>query len=90
MQPVLTAMRFPGGGSVWQGDSIHAQNAPTHRTEMRDESAKSKGKPPNCTTFVDQVVPGAYDPFELREHPGYRLRSPGQNSESVEAEEDTS
>ena len=39
-------------------DSIHAQNAPTHRAEMRDESAKSKGKPPNCTTFVDQVVPG--------------------------------
>ena len=26
--------------------------------EMGDESAKSKGKPPNCTTFVDQVVPG--------------------------------
>ena len=57
---------------------------------MRDESAKSKGKPPNCTTFVDQVVPGAYDPFELREHPWYRLRSPGQNSESLEAEEETS
>ena len=39
-------------------DSIHAQNAPPPRAEMRDESAKSKGKPPNCTTFVDQVVPG--------------------------------
>jgi hypothetical protein len=25
---------------------------------MGDESAKSKGKPPNCTTFVDQVVQG--------------------------------
>jgi hypothetical protein len=24
---------------------------------MRDDSSKSKGKPPNCTTFVDQVVP---------------------------------
>jgi hypothetical protein len=39
-------------------DSIHAQNAPPHRAEMRDESAKSKGKPPNCTTFVVQFVPG--------------------------------
>ena len=58
MQPVLTAMRFPGGGGVGQGDSIHAQNAPPNRAEMGDESAKSKGKPPNCTTFVDQVVPG--------------------------------
>ena len=43
MQPVLTAMRFPGGGGVGQGDSIHAHNAPPHRAEMRDESAKSKG-----------------------------------------------
>jgi hypothetical protein len=43
---------------VAQGDSIHVQNAPPHRAEMRDESAKSKGKPPNRTTFVDQVVPG--------------------------------
>jgi hypothetical protein len=25
---------------------------------MADESAKSKGKPPNCTTFVVQFVPG--------------------------------
>jgi len=59
-----------------------------HPAEMRDESAKSKGKPPNWTTFVD---PGAADnPFELREHPGCGLRSPGQNSESVEVEEDTS
>jgi hypothetical protein len=39
-------------------DSIHAQNAPPHRAEMRDESAKSKGKPSNCTTFVVQFVPG--------------------------------
>ena len=39
-------------------DSIHAQNAPPHPAELRDESAKSKGKSPNCTTFVDQVVPG--------------------------------
>ena len=39
-------------------DSIHAQNAPPHRAEMRDESAKSKGKPPNC--------------FELKKTPGYR------------------
>ena len=39
-------------------DSIHAQNAPPNCAEMGDESAKSKGKPPNCTTFVDQVVPG--------------------------------
>ena len=36
-----------------------------------------------CTVAAD-------NPFELREHPGYRLRSPGQNSESVESEEDTS
>jgi hypothetical protein len=63
---------------VAQGDSIHAQNAPPHRAEMRDESAKSKGKPPNCTTLVDKVVPGLL------------TRSPGQNSESVEAEEETS
>ncbi len=27
-------------------DSIHAQNAPTHCAEMRDELTKSKGKPP--------------------------------------------
>ena len=39
-------------------DSIHAQNAPPHRAEMRDESAKSKGKPPKSTAFVVQVVPG--------------------------------
>ena len=58
MQPVLTDMRFPGGGDVELVDSIHAQNAPPPRAEMGDESAKSKGKPPNCTTFVDQVVPG--------------------------------
>jgi hypothetical protein len=64
----LSALRFPRAGSVELGDSIHAQNAPPHRSEMRDESAKSKGKPPNRTA----------------------LRSPGQNSESVEAEEETS
>ena len=58
MQPVLTAMRFPGWGAVGQGDSIHAQNAPPHPAELRDESAKSKRKPPNYTTFVDQVVLG--------------------------------
>ena len=38
---------------------------------------------PSCTGAAD-------NPFELREHPGYRLRIAGQNSESVEAEEDTS
>jgi len=43
---------------VGQDDSIHAQNAPPNRAEMGEESAKSKGKPPTCTTFVDQVVPG--------------------------------
>ena len=58
MHPVLTTLRFPGAGGVGQGDSIHAQNAPPHPAEMGDESAMSKGKPPNCTTFVDQVVPG--------------------------------
>ena len=31
---------------------------PAKQRGMGDESAKSKGKPPNCTTFVDQVVPG--------------------------------
>ncbi len=46
-------------------DSIHAQNAPPHRAEMRDESAKSKGKPPNGTTFVVQFVPA----FELKKTP---------------------
>ena len=46
-----------GAEDVELVDSIHAQNAPTHRAEMRDDSSKSKGKPPNCTTFVDQVVP---------------------------------
>ena len=39
-------------------DSIHAQNAPPNCAEMGDESAKSKGKPPHCTTFVVQFVPG--------------------------------
>jgi hypothetical protein len=38
---------------------------------------------PSCTGAVD-------DPFELWEHPGYGLRSPGKNPESVEAEEETS
>jgi len=61
MQPVLTTLRFPGAGGVELVDSIHAQNAPPHPAEIRDESAKSKGKPLNCTTFVDQVVPGALD-----------------------------
>ena len=58
LQPVLTTLRFSGAGGVELVHSIHAQNAPPHRAEMGDESAKSKGKPPNCTTFVDQVVPG--------------------------------
>ena len=58
MQPVLTDMRFPGGGDVELVDSIHAQNVPPHCAEMRDDSAKSKGKPPNCTTFVVQFVQG--------------------------------
>ena len=57
LQPVLTTLRFPGAGGMGQGDSTHAQNAPPHPAEIRDESAMSKGKPPNCTTFVDQVVP---------------------------------
>ena len=35
--------------SLWD-----TQNAPPHRVEMRDESAKSKGKPPNPTSFVVQ------------------------------------
>ncbi len=48
-------------------DFIHAQNAPPHRAELRDELAKSKGKPPNCTTFVDQVVPGLLTTLELRQ-----------------------
>jgi len=39
-QPVLTTLRFPGAGGVARGDFIHAQNAPPHRAEMRDESAK--------------------------------------------------
>ncbi len=46
-------------------DSIHAQNPPHHGVagpppvwrEVRDESAKSKEKPPNCTSFVVQFVP---------------------------------
>ena len=46
LQPVLTTLRFPGAGGVGQGDCIHAQNASPHRAEVRDESAKSKGKPP--------------------------------------------
>jgi hypothetical protein len=43
---------------VAQVHFIHAQNAPPNRAEMGDESAKSKGKPPNCTTFVVQFAPG--------------------------------
>ena len=39
-------------------DSIHAQNASPHHAEMRDESAKSKGNPPNPTAFAVQFVPG--------------------------------
>jgi hypothetical protein len=106
LQSALTTLRLMGAGSLGQGDSIHAQDAPPHRAEIRDrervlfmgtrfsnlydESSKSKGKPPNPTAFAVPIVPGqrGYDPFELREHPGYGLRSPGQNSESVEAEED--
>ena len=42
MQPVLSALLFPGGGGVAQGDSIHAQNALPRRAETRDESANSK------------------------------------------------
>jgi hypothetical protein len=70
---------FLGAGDVELVDSIHAQNAPPHRAELRDESAKSKGKVPNCTIHsVWTNCTGAADnPFELREHPGYRLRSPG-------------
>ena len=37
---------------------FHTQNAPPHPMEIRDESAKSKGKPSNRTAFADQVVPG--------------------------------
>ena len=36
LQPVLT-LRFPCAGGVAQGDFIHAQNAPSHCAEMRDE-----------------------------------------------------
>ena len=68
--PVLTTLRFLGAEDVELVDSIHAQNAPPHRAEMRDESAKSKGKPPNCTTFRGPICTGAADnPFELRKHP---------------------
>ncbi len=58
MQPILTAMRFPGGGGVELVDSIHAQNAPPRPAEMRDESSKSEGKPKNPTAFAVQFVPG--------------------------------
>ena len=87
LHPVLTTLRFSGAEDVELVASIHAQNASPHRPEMRDESAKSKGKPPNCTTFVPGLLTTL---LSSRKHPGYRLRSPGQNSESVEAEEDTS
>ena len=84
-------------------DSIHAQNAPPHRAEMRDESAKSKEKPPNCTTFVVQFVPGLLTTLLSSENtPGIAygalamillllfLQKQSLNSESVEAEEYTS
>ena len=58
LQPVLTTLRFLGAEHVAQVHSIHDHNAPPNRAEMGDESAKSKGKPPNCTTFVVQFVPG--------------------------------
>jgi len=59
--------------------------------EMGDESAKVKGKASKLHYIRGPICTGAADnPFELREHPGYRLRIAGQNSESVEAEEDTS
>ena len=58
LQPVLPTLRFSGAGGVELVHSTHAQNAPPHRAEMGDESAKSKGMPLNCTTFVVQFVPG--------------------------------
>ena len=58
LQPVLTTLRFLSAEDVGQGNSIQAQNAPPCRSEMRDESAESKGKPPNHTAFAVQVVPG--------------------------------
>jgi len=74
LHPVLTNLRFSGAEDVELVDSIHAQNAPphpaemrdesakscplSHSAEMRDESAKSKGKPPNPTAFAVQFVPG--------------------------------
>ena len=47
-----------GAEDVELVDSIHTQNAPPHRAEMGDESAKSKGKPPNPTAFAVQFVLG--------------------------------
>ena len=41
LHPVLTNLRFSGAEDVELVDSIHAQNAPPHPAEMRDESAKS-------------------------------------------------
>ena len=74
-----------------QGDSIHAQNAPPNRAEMRDESAKSKRKPPNCTTFVVQFVPGLLATLLSSENtPGIDYGALAKIQESVEAEEDTS
>ena len=35
---------FQAGGGVGQGASIHVQNAPPHRAEIRDESALSQRK----------------------------------------------
>ena len=63
---------------MWQDDSIHAQNAPPNRAEMGDESAKSKGKASILHYIRGPICTGAADnPFELREHPGYGLGSPG-------------
>ena len=71
-------------------DSIHAQNPP-HLAEVRDESAKVKGKASKLHFIRGPICTVADDnPFELRKHPEYRLLSSVQNSESVEAEEDTS
>jgi hypothetical protein len=70
-----------------QGDSINAQNAP-HRAEIRDESLKSQSLQ-IALHLRSKLYRAADNFFELREHPGYGLRSPGQNSESVEAEEET-
>ena len=74
--PRMDAQRPPVTVRDAQGDkdAIHAQNARPHRATMRDESAKSKGKPSKSTAFV--VADSTDDSFQLRENTRVSITEP--------------